>query len=222
MDRFRAFRNRQDAGRRLAGVLAMLAVEHPIVLGIPRGGVIVSAEVAETLEAEHGVVVARKLGAPGNAELAIGATTASGVTYIDNDIAGMVGMSNTWLDQEVERQSARARQYEEQFNGHARPQLAGRDVFVVDDGVATGSTAIAAIRSVRSSGARKVIFAVPVGPPHTLERLKQEADEVVCLIDEPMFFAVGQFYADFGQVEDEEVRAVIDRLAARKPRAARA
>jgi predicted phosphoribosyltransferase len=122
----------------------------------------------------------------------------------------------------VERQAARARLYEEQFDGHRRPVLAGRNVIVVDDGVATGATAIAAIRSVRSEGARTVIFAVPVGPPHTLERLKQEADEVVCLIEEPMFFAVGQFYADFGQVEDEEVRAVIDRLATRKLGAARA
>jgi predicted phosphoribosyltransferase len=217
-----AFRNRQEAGRRLADALAIRAIDRPVVLGIPRGGVIVSAEVAERLGVEHGVVVARKLGAPGNPELAIGATTASGVTWVDSDIADMVRVSESWLNKEVERQSTRARQYEEQFNGHSRPELAGRNVIVVDDGVATGATAVAAIRSIRSDGARMVVFAVPVGPPHTLQRLKREADEVVCLIEEPMFFAVGQFYADFAQVEDEQVRAAIDRVAGRERGAARA
>lgn len=207
----RRFRDRVDAGSRLAAALADLALERPVVLGIPRGGVVVSAEVSRVLDADHGVIVARKLGAPWQPELAIGAVSASGVTYLDPDIAQRAGVNDEYLRREVEAQTAAARRYEDVFDGRRRPDLAGRDVIVVDDGLATGATAIAAARAVRAAGARRVVLAVPVGPPTTVHRLRAEADEVVCLIEDESFFAVGQFYDDFTQVEDEEVRRLMER-----------
>lgn len=214
MDGTRMFRDRVEAGRRLGEALARRRLAAPAVLGIPRGGVVVSAEVACRLGAEHGVVVARKIGSPGQPELAVGATTASGATFINAQIAASVGVSDEWISDEIARQSAVARRYEERFGG--RPvALTGRDVIVVDDGVATGATAIAAIRAVRAAGARSIVFAAPVGSPRTLQWLEREVDQTVCLIEDPTFFAVGQFYADFHPVEDEEVDAVIAALAPR-------
>lgn len=209
--RSRRFRDRVDAGAQLAVALQALKLEHPVVLGIPRGGVVVSDRVARDLGAEHGVIVARKLGAPWQPELAIGAVSASGVTYIDPVISAEAGVSDEYLRDEVAAKTEAARRYEEVFDGRRRPPLAGREVVVVDDGLATGSTAIAAVRSVRAEGAKRVILAVPVGPPSTVRVLRREADDVVCLVEEPSFFAVGQFYSDFAPVEDEEVRRLMNR-----------
>lgn len=203
------FRDRKDAGERLAAALRRYQPERPVVLGIPRGGVVVSAVVAKALDADHGVVVARKLGAPGQPELAIGAITANGVAFIDEALARMTGADERYLEQERARQMAEARRREEAFDSRHRPPVAGRTVIVVDDGVATGATAIAAIRSVKAQGAARVVFAVPVGPPHTIATLRREADEVVCLQEEPDFFAVGEFYQDFRPVEDEDVKAIL-------------
>ena len=206
----RRFRDRRDAGTRLARLLQRHGFVRPVVLGIPRGGVLVSVEVAAALGADHGVVVARKVGAPGQSELAIGAVTADGSAFVDRVLAEQTGAHDRYLAAERARQIAEARRREDFLDGRRRPALVGRDVIVVDDGVATGATAIAALRSVRAQGAARVVFAVPVGPPHTLDRLRREADEVVCLWVEPEFFAVGQFYQDFDPVDDAEVRALLD------------
>lgn len=203
------FRDRRDAGRKLAAALAQRTFDRPVVLGIPRGGVVVSVEVASALQADHGVVVARKLGAPYQPELAIGAVTASGVAFIDRPLAEQAGADERYLRAVRERETAEARRREEAFDGRRRPSVAGRDVIVVDDGVATGATAIAAVRAMRAQQASRVTFAVPVGPPHTVDLLRREADDVVCLQEEPDFFAVGQFYHDFEPVDDAEVRALL-------------
>ena len=218
------FRNRQEAGERLAAVLREKEWERPVVLGIPRGGVPVAAVVARALDGELGVVVARKLRAPWQPELAIGAITADGVSYVNHRLAREVGADERYLEEEQARQTEEARRREEEFNSHRRPAVAGRDVIIIDDGIATGATAIAAIRSMKAAGARRVVLAVPVGPPETIHALKAEADDVVCVAVESDFFAIGQFYVDFRATEDAEVKAVLESSrrqgAARDPRAA--
>jgi putative phosphoribosyl transferase len=203
------FRDRTDAGKRLAEAIAGMKLERPVVLGIPRGGIPLAAEVARTTGGELAAIVAHKLGAPGNPELAIGATTADGVYYLDAEAARLVGADDGYLAQERARQAREAARREDLFDAHRRPSLKGRTVVVVDDGVATGATAIASVRSVKAQGAARVILAVPVGPPATIEVLRREADEVVCLSIEDNFWAVGQFYEDFEAVEDEEVREIL-------------
>jgi predicted phosphoribosyltransferase/dienelactone hydrolase len=207
------FRNRKDAGERLAAILKQKDYSDAVVLGIPRGGVPVAAEVARALNGTLAVVVARKLGAPGNPELAIGATTATGATYINTGVAIAVGASHDYIEAETQRQVAEAKRREEMFDTHRRPSLKDRVVIVVDDGVATGATAIAAIRAVKAEGARRVVIAVPVGPPEMIELLGNEADEVVYLESDPGFWAVGQYYDDFEQVSDQDVRALLGATA---------
>ncbi len=212
------FRDRADAAERLAQALLRRKIERPVVLGIPRGGVVISVILAHRLGAEHGVVVARKLGAPTQPELAIGAVTARGTTYIDPSIAAMSGADDEYINRERQRQMVEAKRREEAFDGARNPHVAGRNVIVVDDGVATGATAIAAIRSVKAQGAQRVIFAIPVGPTHTVGLLRREADDVVCLSVEPDFYAVGQFYDDFRPIEDDEVEALLRGRPSNQPK----
>jgi putative phosphoribosyl transferase len=206
----RYFKDRKDAGRQLAIGLLEAGIEASVVLGIPRGGVIVSAEVAGLLGASHGVVVARKLGSPLQPELAIGAVTASGVAWLDDDLIADLNVSERYLARETLQQADLARTYEASFDGQLRPGVEGLDVLIVDDGVATGATAIAAIRAVRQEGASLVMFAVPVGPPQTIDRLRHEADLVFCLHAEDGFVAVGQYYRHFAPVEEQDVARALD------------
>jgi putative phosphoribosyl transferase len=206
----KVFQDRRDAGRQLAELIRARAFERPVILGIPRGGVPVAAEVATMLDADLGVVVARKLGAPMQPELAIGAITANGSVYINEELVSEIGIDERRLHSIQTREVAEAQRRETQFDGRKRPDVVGRPVIIIDDGVATGATAIAAVRSLKASGATPVIFAVPVGPPHTIAQLRREADEVICLYEEPDFWAVGQFYRDFGAVEDDEVEATLE------------
>jgi predicted phosphoribosyltransferase/dienelactone hydrolase len=211
------FRDRTEAGEKLASALRGKKLEKSIVLGIPRGGVPVAAEVARALGGELAVVVARKMGAPGNPELAIGATTETGASYINKAVARETGAGEDYLRAEKAKQVQEAHRREQMFNSHRRPPVRGRTVIVVDDGIATGATAIAAVRSIKAEGAARVILAVPVGPPEMVDRMGEEADEVVCLESDPGFFAVGQYYRDFRQVSDEQV---MDVLKSFKPRVA--
>jgi predicted phosphoribosyltransferase/alpha-beta hydrolase superfamily lysophospholipase len=204
------YRDRRDAGKQLATVLKARGLDGAVVLGIPRGGVPVAAEVAQVLNGELGVVVARKLGAPMNPELAIGATTASGATYINLTAAAEVGANESYIEAETHRQVAEAQRREQAFDGIRRPEVKGRIVVVVDDGIATGATAIAAVRSIKKEGAARVVLAIPVGPPDTVRQLRMEADEVICLEETSDFWAVGQFYREFDPVSDEEVRRILD------------
>ena len=205
------FADRADAGRRLATALVERGVEADLVLAIPRGGLPVGRAVADALDAPLDVVVASKLGAPDNPEFAIGAAASDGSVWLDEATIERFGIDEAYVEAERERRVEAASATAERYRGGGPPpDLAGRAVVVVDDGVATGSTALAAVRLVRSRGAGRVVLAVPVGPPAAVEALAAEADEVVCLETPPGFGAVGQFYDRFDQVSDEEAMALLD------------
>lgn len=208
----RRYRDREDAGRQLAAALAERGYENAVVLGIPRGGLPVAAEVARALHGQLGVVVARKLPAPAQPELAIGAVTADGSAWINTQLARDAGADDRYLERERAHQVAEAKHREELFDGHRRPPVEGRVVIIVDDGLATGATARTAARSMRASGAEKVVLAIPVAPPESVHEIAAEVDEVVCPRVEMDFWAIGQFYDEFQQVPDEEVKAILDRF----------
>ncbi|MCK9521065.1 MAG: phosphoribosyltransferase [Dehalococcoidia bacterium] len=219
----RLFRDRDDAGRQLARLLEQRGYEDAVVLGIPRGGVVPALHVAKALDAELGVVVARKLRAPYQPELAIGAITSDGVAWVNQELADETGAGAAYLEREKAGQAAEAARREAAFDAGRRPPVAGRPVIVVDDGVATGATMIAAVGSLKSAGASPVIVAVPVGPPHTLKELRAIADEVVAIEEVEDFYAIGQFYVDFAQVPDQAVQRILDQYRERRgPTEARA
>jgi putative phosphoribosyl transferase len=203
------YRDRRDAGHQLGARLAPLREDHPVVIGLPRGGVIVADEVARALDAPLDVLVARKVGAPFNPELAIGAV-APGVVHIDEVLVDSLQISPDFITRAVEREQGEVRRREAIFRG-GRPSVDVRDriVVLVEDGLATGSTAAAAIRSLRQVGPKSVILAVPVGAPETVAHLRSQVDDLVCLSTPFYFRAVGQAYGDFGQTTDAEVTSIL-------------
>ncbi|MEW6031903.1 MAG: phosphoribosyltransferase [Bacillota bacterium] len=206
------FSDRRDAGRRLAKELARASLPDPVVLGIPRGGVIVADEVARTLGAPLDLVIPRKIGAPGNPELAIGAVAQDGTLVADEALVKALGVSQRYLEAETQRQRAEIeRRLSLYRQGRPAVDLAGASAIVVDDGIATGATVLAALRGVRAQGPARLVLAVPVAPPDTLERLRAETDEIVCLATPEPFYAVGQFYRHFEQTSDEEVFEIMER-----------
>lgn len=199
------FADRHDAAIRLAAELRDLAGGAVVVLGIPRGGVEIAAVVSAALDAELDVVIPRKVGAPGNPELGLGAV-AAGVEVLDQRLIRVLGVDQDYLRQEIEAQQREiVRRAEAYRQGRPEIHLAGKAAVVVDDGVATGGTAVAALRWARQNGAARVILAVPVAPPEAVARLATEADEVRVLATPEPFHAVGQWYVDFPQVSDERV-----------------
>ena len=208
------FLDRVDAGRQLAEALIDLR-DHPdpmIVLAIPRGGVIVAREVARALHVPIDVCLTHKIGAPGNPELAIGAVADDGTTILDDFLIHGLQVPRQYIEAELHYWKIElARRAEVYRSGRARLPVKDRVAIVIDDGVATGSTLIAALRSTRAAGAKSLIAAVPVGPRDTIERvLSREADRVVCLRAPYDFYAVGTFYRHFEQVDDEEVIAAMN------------
>jgi predicted phosphoribosyltransferase len=207
------YEDRIDAGERLAEALKAQAGPGTVILAIPRGGVVVGEVIARTLGVPLDVVVPRKVGAPGNAELGIGAV-APGVRVLDPWLIERLGVSEEYLEREIAAQEAETiRRLEAYRAGRPPVDLHGRTAIVVDDGVATGGTAVAALRWARAQGAATVVLAVPVAPPQTLQRLRREADEVIALETPEPFFAVGEWYRSFDQTSDEEVIAVLARTA---------
>jgi putative phosphoribosyl transferase len=205
------FADRIDAGERLAKGLTHLAGSECVVLAIPRGGVIVGEVIARELGAPLDVVVPRKIGAPGNPELAIGAV-APGIRVLDPRMVGALGVTDRYLDREIAEQEAEIERRQRAYRGGRPPRpVEGRVAIVVDDGVATGSTAVAALRWARARSAERVVLAVPVAPPQSLERLRAEADEVVVLETPQPFLAVGEWYRDFDQTTDEQVVSALAR-----------
>lgn len=207
------FADRAEAGRRLAEALDHLDGEDVAVLGIPRGGVEAAAEVAGRKGWPLDVVIPRKVGAPSNPELGLGAI-APGVRVLDKRMLDALGVSEEYLDREIRKQEEEIRRRTESYRrGKPALQLEGKTAVIVDDGIATGGTAIAAVRWARTQGARRVILAVPVAPREALAKLSKEADEVVCLETPDRFFAVGQWYGYFPQVGDDQVVELLDRSA---------
>jgi len=200
------FIDRVDAGKRLASALADFSGKNGLVLAIPRGGVVVGSEIAKALKLPLDVTIPRKIGAPNNLELAIGAVAEDGTAIIDDRLVAYLGVTREYIKEESARQKLEIeRRLKTYRQDKSYPNLKGLDVIVVDDGIATGSTMKAALASVKNRGATSVTVAVPVGPPSTLHELEKIANRVVCLYTPEYFQAIGQFYADFSQTDDEEV-----------------
>jgi predicted phosphoribosyltransferase len=214
------YRDRTDAGQALARHLAAHRGTHPVVLGIPRGGVPVAAAVADALEGELDVVVARKVGAPVQPELALGAVTADGSSVFNEDIVSALGVDAETLARLTAVQRAEANRREERFRSGRSPlALAGRTVILVDDGLATGATMRAAVRATRAAKPGRLIVAVPVGAADACDMLAGEADEVVCPARPEPFGAVGAYYERFGQVEDDAVTRLLAQRSEKPPAA---
>jgi putative phosphoribosyl transferase len=204
------FSDRVDAGRRLVSALRGLVDKDAIVLAIPRGGVVVGYEVAKVLGVPLDVIIPRKIGAPGNPELAIGAMTEDGTVLLNERLVEQLQVSDYYIKRESAAQKLEIQRRLKLYRGEVPyPSLANRDVILVDDGIATGFTMKAALASVRKRGAKTVVVAIPVGPPSTIMELEQEADHVVCLHTPESFYAIGQFYRDFTQTRDEEVTILL-------------
>jgi predicted phosphoribosyltransferase len=212
------FTDRADAARQLAAALSAYRGMRPLVLAIPRGAVPMARIIADALDGELDVVLVRKLGAPGNPELAVGAMDETGWVYVA-PWADAEGAGADYLEREKARQMATLRRRRAEYTpGRAPIDPAGRTVIVVDDGLATGATMIAALHAVRAREPARLVCAVPVGAPSSIEKVRPYCDEVVVLHAPELFHAVGQFYRVFDQVEDDEVIALLN-AAARRPAA---
>ncbi|MHB9287659.1 phosphoribosyltransferase [Halobacteriales archaeon Cl-PHB] len=206
------FTDRADAGRQLADRLVEEGVTADVVLAIPRGALPVARPVADRLDAPLDVVVASKIGAPDNPEFAIGAVASTGATWRNDDAIDRLGVSESYVDREREAEMEAARAKTERYRGTPDPpDLAGKHVVVVDDGIATGATARACLRLVDDLDPASVVLAVPVSSPSALEALRHEADTALAVEAPQGFRAVGQFYTQFGQVSDEEAMGYLDR-----------
>lgn len=206
------FLDRHDAGSRLAGALERFKEEKPVILALPRGGVPVACEVARALEADLDLLLVRKIGAPGHQELAIGAVVdgKNPQLVLNREIIALAAPPPGYIEAEEKRQLAEIERRRRLYRGSEPPiDLKGRTVIVVDDGIATGATMKAALRGVRQNEPRRLILAVPVGPPDALEDLAKECDEIVCLSAPQWFNAVGSHYVDFSQTTDEEVMSLL-------------
>jgi len=207
------FRDRREPGRLLAARLRRYKERaQTVVLGLPRGGVVPAAEIASALRLPLDVIVSRKLGAPGNPELAIGAIAEGGAPYFNQEALSFTDASKAHVAQEVEHQRAEIARRQQRFRDGRPLSLPERaTVILVDDGVATGSTAIAAIRALREQGVGRLVFAIPVAAPDTVAVLRDMVDELVVLATPMLFWAVGAFYEDFRQVSDDEVVELLTR-----------
>lgn len=208
------FVDRRDAGRRLAGLLAHLADEDVVVLGLPRGGVPVAFEIATALSAPLDVIVVRKLGAPYQPELAMGALGEGGVRIIDEGVVRSVGATEADIAAIEARERAELARRARQFRGDAPPvAVEGRTAIIVDDGIATGSSARVACRIVRARGASRLVLGVPVAPERWTNELRGEADEFVCVYSPRWYRSVGEWYRDFTQTTDDEVLRCLEQAA---------
>jgi putative phosphoribosyl transferase len=210
------FLNRREAGRQLAPLLKEYAGRVDLlVLGIPRGGVLVAFEIAAALQAPLDLFILRKLGVPGQEELAFGAIASAGIRYIDPDIAEGAGITPDEITRVSAREMRELERREKVYRANRPPlEFSGQTVILVDDGIATGSSMEAAVRALRQGSPSKLVIAVPVAPLSTCRRLRKEVHDLVCLYSPESFYAIGQFYSDFSQVTDEEVTQLLERARA--------
>jgi putative phosphoribosyl transferase len=210
------FLDRQEAGRLLAAELSGLKGERPVVLGIPRGGIVVADEIARGLNGELDIVLAHKLRTPGHPELAMGSVTEDGRVFLNEMVTSELGDASGYIEQEKAAQLAEIRRRTALFR-RVRPKVALKDriAIITDDGIATGATMQAAIWAARLEHPRRLIVALPVGPEETLTHLARDVDEMLCLRAPPFFSAVGQFYEDFQPVEDEDVLSILSKKGER-------
>jgi putative phosphoribosyl transferase len=211
-----SFYDRTDAGRRLAGELQRFKGEDVVVFALPRGGAPVAEPIANSLNAPLDLVLVRKIGVPFQPELAMGAVADGGnpVVVRNDDVIAMADISDNEFQQACARELDEIERRRQLYLGNrARPEAKGHVAIVVDDGVATGATTRAALRAVRARGPKKLVLAVPVAPPDTLESLASEVDEIICLETHRAFGAIGFFYRDFRQISDDEVIDILDRCA---------
>ena len=206
------FQNRRDAGMQLAAKLTAYADDPMVmVLGLPRGGVPVAYEVARALHAPLDVFVVRKLGVPGHRELAMGAIASGGVRVLNTDVIQALGIAPMTIEAVAAAELRELERQQRLYRGNTPfPSLDGYIVIVVDDGLATGSTMLAAVRALRQMNPARIVVAVPVGAGETCQRLQAKADDVVCLLTPPLFQAVSLWYAEFSQTSDDEVRTLLE------------
>jgi len=206
------FRDRNDAGRQLAEQLSSYADrEDVVVLGLPRGGVPVAFEVAKALDAPLDIFVVRKLGVPGHRELAMGAIASGGVRVLNESVIQTLNIAQSVIEDVARREQQELERRERVYRGdQPRPELEGRTVILVDDGLATGASMHAAVKALRLRDPGRIVVAVPTAPPETCKDFEDEVDQVVCLITPRPFFGVGGSYADFSQTTDQEVREILN------------
>jgi putative phosphoribosyl transferase len=214
------FKDRSDAGRRLAAALTKYRDLDPVILALPRGGVPVAAEVAALFNAPLDIILVRKVGVPFQPELAMGAVVDGGAPLVvrNGDVIRLAGIDEAAFQAVCDRELAEIERRRQRYLGsRERVDVADRTAIVIDDGIATGATTRAALRATRMRNPRQLILAVPVAPTDSLAAMRDEADDVVCLEDDTSFGAIGFYYSDFGQVSDETVIELLERFPMRKP-----
>jgi putative phosphoribosyl transferase len=214
------FRDRSDAGRRLAKALSEYKGRNAVILALPRGGVPVAAEVAAALGAPLDLILVRKIGVPTQPELAMGAVVdgAAPIIVRNEEVIELSGTTADEFNAECERELAEIERRRQLYIGkRARAEIADQVVIVIDDGIATGATTRAALQAIRNRKPKELVLAVPVAPPDTIAELRRDVDNLICLETPELFGAIGYFYRDFGQVSDQEVVAILKRFPAKRP-----
>jgi len=206
------FKDRREAAKLLSSELKKLNLENPIVLAIPRGGAVLASVIADELGTIWDFVIPRKIGAPHNRELAIGAITEDGTILLNHPVVSSLKISREYIDKAAEKELEEIKRRFHLYRGERTyPELQNKSVILVDDGIATGFTVFAAIKSLRRRGAEKISVAVPVAPKDTAEEIKEVVDVFVCLYTPTIFYAVGEYYENFEQIEDEEVISLFNK-----------
>ncbi|MGH4123721.1 MAG: phosphoribosyltransferase [Clostridium sp.] len=207
------FLDRMDAGEKLAGSLYKFKDEDVIVLAVPRGGLSIAYDTVKRFGFKWDLIIPRKIGAPHNKEFAIGAVSVDGSYFINNDYVKMLGISQDYIEKEVSEQTVEIKRRMQEYRGvDTFPDVKGKTVIIIDDGIATGFTILAVIKAVKVQGAKKIILAIPVGPREIIEEFKELVDEVICLYIPEEFYAVGSYYENFQQVTDEQVFKIMKEL----------